>query len=65
MSTEAPKAPRTKNPSYDVYREGDGGLILVMSDVKAPNRRTFVIAKHGDLQTITRSRKVEPQDVWS
>lgn len=26
---------------------------------------TFCTVKHGELQSITRARKVEPQDVWS
>lgn len=86
MSTETSKTPakaRTKNPSYDVYRQDPSGTLdLIGADVQAPSRREaivratadlpedrqyggFATVKHGEVQTITRTRKVEPTDVWS
>lgn len=83
-ATPARKPTRAKNPSYDVFRQdGDDMWQLVMSDVKAPNRKeaivkatignpdeaghygSFAVIKHGEFKTLTRARKVEPQDVWS
>ncbi len=83
--TQDRKPTRTKNPSYDVFRQnGDTGWELLMSDVKARNRRdaivaaatetatqesdqygVFAVIKHGEFKTLTRARKVEPQDVWT
>jgi hypothetical protein len=41
---------------------------IVKATVDLPEDRqvgTFATVKHGEVQTITRTRKVEPTDIWS
>jgi hypothetical protein len=41
---------------------------IVKATAELPEDRqvgTFATVKHGELQTVTRTRKVEPTDVWN